>query len=283
MKFIFVGHKGWIASMFLPLLHKAGHTVIIPNERIQDDFNYFEKLLEKYQPNGIICFAGRTHGENMNSIDYLEQDGKLRENIQDNLYAPTLLAILAKKYNIHLTYLGTGCIFDGYSQGSNGFTEEDAPNFYGSSYSTVKGYTDLLMKQFQDNVLNVRIRMPITAQKHPRNFITKILNYPKICSMSNSMTVLPTLLPVLLDMVEKQMTGPINLVNPGTISHNEILELWKEHKDNTITWENITIEEQNEMLKSKRSNNRLDTSKLSSMYPDIPDIKADIMNILLKK
>ena len=41
------------------------------------------------------------------------------------------------------------------------------------------------------NVLNLRIRMPITGEPNARNFITKITNYEKICSIKNSMTVLP--------------------------------------------------------------------------------------------
>jgi len=75
---------------------------------------------------------------------------------------------LCNKYNIHFTYLGTGCIFkydDEHPFGleENGFTEESMPNFFGSSYSTLKGFTDRLMKFFKDSVLNLRIRMPIQA------------------------------------------------------------------------------------------------------------------------
>ena len=36
-----------------------------------------------------------------------------------------------------------------------GFLESDKPNFFGSSYSTVKGFTDQLMHLFNDNVLNL--------------------------------------------------------------------------------------------------------------------------------
>lgn len=55
---------------------------------------------------------GRTSGPGCNSIDYLED--KLKENINDNLYSPLILSLLCDYYKIHLTYLGTGCIFDGY-------------------------------------------------------------------------------------------------------------------------------------------------------------------------
>jgi len=65
------------------------------------------------------------------------------------------------------------------------------------------------------NVLNVRIRMPITADLNSRNFIIKITTYNKICSVSNLMTVLSELLPLMIDMeVNNKITGTINLTNP---------------------------------------------------------------------
>ena len=137
------------------------------------------------------------------TIDYLEQEGKVKENVRDNLFSPISLALLCNKYDMHFTYLGTGCIFSYTEDKSKMFTEEDLPNFFGSGYSTVKGYTDRLMHLF-DNVLNLRIRMPIIGEDNSRNFITKITSYDKICSIPNSMTVLPELLPIALDMMIKK-------------------------------------------------------------------------------
>lgn len=73
----------------------------------------------------------------------------------------------------------------------------------------------------------------------------------------------------------------LNFVNPGIISHNEILELYKTQIDPSLTWNNITIEEQNNLLQSKRSNNHLDTNKLLSLYPNIPNIKDAITNTII--
>ena len=70
------------------------------------------------------------------------------------------------------------------------FKEEDIPNFFGSSYSIIKGFTDRLMHQLDNYVLNLRIRMPISSENAPRNFITKITKYEKICNIPNSMTLL---------------------------------------------------------------------------------------------
>ena len=144
------------------------------------------------------------------------------------------------------------------------FNEKDLPNFFGSGYSCVKGFTDRLMHQFEDNVLNLRIRMPIVGYDNQRNFVTKIKTYAKVISVPNSMTVLPEILPIALDLMGKGVTGTINMTNPGAISHNEILELYRKHVDPTFTWTNFTIEEQNKILAAERSNNTLDTSRSSS-------------------
>ena len=195
--------------------------------------------------------------------------------------------MLCKEKNIHYTYLGTGCIFSydethPFGKEMNGFEETSQPNFFGSSYSVVKGYTDQLMHLFENSVLNLRIRMPITESQNPRNFITKITNYEKICSIPNSMTVLPELLPVALDMLLKNITGTYNLTNPGLISHNEMLSMFQEIVDPAFTWKNFTIEEQNKILSSERSNNFLNTNKLIELYPTIKNIKTSVRDVLLQ-
>ena len=66
-------------------------------------------------------------------------------------------------------------------------------------------------------------------------------------------------------------------------THNEILQLYHDLIDPTFTWENFSIEEQDLILKSKRSNNHLDTSTLESMYPDVPSIREAVVSYLSKK
>ena len=213
----------------------------------------------------------------------MEQPGKLAENIRDNLVGPIILSHICRKHRIHYTYIGTGCIFKydethPYEKEENGFKEKDLPNFFGSSYSIVKGATDQLLGIIEEipTTLNLRIRMPITNIDNPRNFITKITTYEKICSIQNSMTVLPELLPIVLDMMEKQYVGTMNLTNPGLISHNEILTMYKQYVDPNFSWKNFTIEEQRQVLAADRSNNYLDTTRLESLYPNIKNIKESV-------
>ena len=271
MKVIIYGHKGWIASYIIKYFDSMNLEYFCSEYRVDDESN-IEKEIVKVNPSHMLSLIGRTHGPGYNTIDYLELPGKLHDNIKDNLYSPFILAHFAMKYNKHLTYLGTGSIFNNYDKQ---FTEEDTPNFFGSSYSIVKGFTDRMMHLYEKNVLNLRIRMPITDDLAERNFITKILLYKKICSNENSMSVLPDLIPIMYKMMLDNELGTYNFTNPGTISHNDILTMYKELVDETFTWTNITIEEQDTILMSKRSNNQLNTDKLESKY-NISNIKDSI-------
>jgi 3,5-epimerase/4-reductase len=290
------GGNGWIGSKVVELLQNANIKVIKSLCRA-DDFKMIQRELDLIKNvTHIMSFIGRTHGvynhEVIGTIDYLEKPGKLVENINDNLFSPIGLAEISKKNNIHFTYLGTGCIFEYddqkhiYGNQETGFLEADLPNFFGSSYSIVKGYTDRLMQLlYSDSTLNARIRMPITdEQGSPRNFITKITTYKKVCSIPNSMTVLDELLPVLIEMALNKQVGTVNLTNPGLISHNEILEMYKEIVDPDFTWTNFTMEEQNQILASKRSNNCLDTMKLTnttlSLKNPVSPIKDAVRSVL---
>ena len=285
MIILLYGHKGWIGQQFCRLLDNTqSHTIILGNARI-DNTNDLVKEIDKCNPTHIISFIGRTHGEingkQYPTIDYLEQPGKLVDNIRDNLFSPLSLALICKEREIHYTYLGTGCIFTYIKNKEDvGFQENDLPNFTGSGYSTVKGFTDRLMHQLENNVLNLRIRMPIIGEDNPRNFITKITTYDKICSISNSMTVLPELLPLVINMMENSQVGTINLTNPGSISHNEILTMYKKYVDPNFQWKNFSIEEQNNILASERSNNLLDTTLLKKLYPNVKDIHSAVRDLL---
>ena len=290
-KILIYGSNGWIGSQFKKFLRENTKYIIIDGLVRLDNMEELGKEIKEVLPSHIIGFTGRTHGKIgdkvYSTIDYLEEEGKLVDNIRDNLQGPLNLSIISKKMGIHYTYLGTGCIFEydlGHPFGKevNGFTEECKPNFFGSSYSIVKGFTDKLLHNFEESVLNLRIRMPITEDNNPRNFISKITKYSKICSIPNSMTVLPDFYPIILDLMEKDFKGTLNLTNPGLISHNEMLEMYKEIVDKDFTWENFSIEEQDTILASKRSNNFLDTSKLEEMYPEVLGIKYSVRKILLE-
>jgi hypothetical protein len=86
---------------------------------------------------------------------------------------------------------------------------------------------------------------------------------------------------LVFDMMMHNITGTMNLTNPGTISHNEILSMYRELVDPSFEWQNFTETEQRVVLDSDRSNNCLDTRLLESLYPDILGIKDAVRKCLI--
>lgn len=276
LSWLIYGYKGWLGSKLIKLLKKYDQKIIFPSKRLNNEDLITE--IKFINPDRIICIVGRTRGPNIPNIDYLEQEGKLYENIRDNLFSQLNLSFITQKLKIHTTIVSTGCIYS-YSNKKKKFLENDLPNFFGSSYSVVKGFNDRLLKNFS-HILSLRVRMPITENIDPRNFITKLTKFEYIYSVPNSMTVIPEMLPILLDMSSKKITGTFNFTNPGTISHNEILQLYKEIVDPSFKWKNCDEKQLKKIIKAERSNNELDASKLKNLYPNLSPIKESVKTVL---
>jgi len=273
---VFGGASGWIGQMVVGLLQEQGKPVHVAQARIEDRAAIVKEIEER-KPKYILNCAGVTGRPN---VDWCE-DHK-QETIRSNVIGTLNLCDVAFTYNIHVTNFATGCIFE-YDEkhplGSGiGFTEDDEPNFSASFYSKTKGVVEKLLR-FYPNVLTLRVRMPISDDLSPRSFITKISKYAKVVNVPNSMTVLHDLLPVAIDMTEKGILGVINFTNPGAISHNEILDLYKKYIDPKFTYTNFSLEDQAKILKAGRSNNELDTTKISVLYPSLPHIKVAIIGV----
>ncbi len=272
---IFGGKTGWIGQKLVRLFTEQNYKVICAKGRLENRLE-LEREIDAANPDCIINAAGVTGRPN---VDWCETHQ--RETIRANIIGALNLADVACDYNIHVINLGTGCIYEydeDHSIGGRGFTEADEPNFAGSFYSKTKIFLDSMLQSYP-NVLNLRLRMPISDDLHPRNFVTKITSYKKVINVPNSMSILHDLLPLIPQMAERRLTGNYNFVNPGAISHNEILDLYKKYIDPTFTYANFSIEEQNRILASKRSNNTLDTAKLLKEFPFVPPIKVAMVEM----
>lgn len=276
MYLIYGGERGWIGQQLVALLKAQGKPVAVGKARLENRSD-IEKDIAEFKPTRIINCAGVTGRPN---VDWCE-DNK-QETIRANVIGTLNLNDVAFQHGIHVTNFATGCFFEydtKHELGSGvGFLEEDEPNFKGSFYSLTKGIVEGLLKNYP-NALVLRVRMPISDDLSPRNFITKISKYQKVVNIPNSMTVLYDLLPVGLDMSEKELKGIYNFTNPGVISHNEILDLYAKHIDPNFKYTNFSLDEQAKILKAGRSNNELDATKLSKEYPQIPHIKDSMVKV----
>jgi len=279
-KFLIFGKSGWIGGLLGNLLTKMGHKFEYASARIQDRSALIAEL-ERVQPTHVMNAAGLTGRPNVDWCDLHKQ-----EVIRVNFVGVMNLVDVCYERNIHVTNFATGCIFE-YDEAHPeysgiGFTEEDKPNFGGSFYSETKGMVEPLLKDYP-NCFSLRVRMPITADlANPRNFITKIASYEKVVNIPNSMTVLDEMLPIAIEGAKRGLAGIYNYTNPGVITHNQCLELYREYIDPSFTWKNFTLEEQAKVILTARSNNELDCTKLKAEFPELLGIKESLIEYVFK-
>ncbi|ONI34006.1 hypothetical protein PRUPE_1G458500 [Prunus persica] len=280
LKFLIYGRTGWIGGLLGKLCKDEGIEFEYGKGRLEDRKSLLEDIT-RAQPTHVFNAAGITGRPN---VDWCESHKT--QTIRTNVVGTLNLADVCKDQGLLMMNFATGCIFEydkEHPLGSGiGFKEEDKANFTGSFYSKTKAMVEELLKEY-DNVCTLRVRMPISSDlSNPRNFITKIARYDKVVNIPNSMTVLDELLPISIDMARRDCRGIWNFTNPGVISHNEILEMYRDYIDPTFKWQNFGLEEQAKVIVAPRSNNDLDASKLKTEFPELLSIKDSIIKYVFK-
>ncbi|KAH9610651.1 hypothetical protein KSS87_002966 [Heliosperma pusillum] len=280
LKFLVYGRTGWIGGLLGQMCEKQGIAYEYGKGRLQDRASLIADI-QNVKPSHVFNAAGVTGRPN---VDWCESHKP--ETIRTNVVGTLTLADVCREHGLLVMNYATGCIFEydaAHPLGSGiGFKEEDTPNFAGSFYSKTKAMVEELLKEF-DNVCTLRVRMPISGDlNNPRNFITKISRYNKVVDIPNSMTILDELLPISIEMAKRNLRGIWNFTNPGVVSHNEILEMYKNYIDPSFKWANFTVEEQAKVIVAARSNNEMDASKLKKEFPELLSIKESLIKYVFE-
>ncbi|XP_050377229.1 bifunctional dTDP-4-dehydrorhamnose 3,5-epimerase/dTDP-4-dehydrorhamnose reductase [Argentina anserina] len=275
LKFLIYGKTGWIGGLLGKICQAQSISFEYGSGRLENRSS-LEADLAAVKPTHVFNAAGVTGRPN---VDWCESHKV--ETIRANVVGTLTLADVCRERGLVLINYATGCIFEydqAHPEGSGtGFKEEDTPNFIGSFYSKTKAMVEDLLRNYE-NVCTLRVRMPISSDlQNPRNFITKIARYDKVVNIPNSMTILDELLPISVEMAKRNLTGIWNFTNPGVVSHNEILEMYKQYIDPSYTWKNFNLEEQAKVIVAPRSNNELDASKLKKEFPELLSIKESLI------
>ncbi|KAF8471682.1 hypothetical protein BDZ91DRAFT_653019, partial [Kalaharituber pfeilii] len=262
---------GWVAGHLKKLLESQGKEVF--TTIVRKLLWTLISVLEEIRPTHVLNAAECTGGHN---VDWCEDHKEA--TILSNVIGTMNLTDICFQLGVHCMVYATGCIYQDDEEhpiGGKGFTEEDEPNFSGSFYSFTKAkveavtsghkysHRSYMMKSYP-NVLILCLRMPVSDDLHPRNFVTKLLpTYEHVVDILNSNTILTDLLPPSIPLAEHNETGIYNFTNPGAISHNEVLALFKKYARPSLEWKNFTLEEQRKVIKAERSNCKLDHTKLA--------------------
>ena len=276
--FLVYGRTGWIGGKLGKLLTEQGHKWSYGRARLEDRKALIDDITRSKCTH--MCAAGVTGRPN---VDWCE-DHKT-DTIRANVIGILNVCDVALLNDVHVTNFATGCIYKYDNEhviGGLPFTEEDDPNFGGSFYSETKSYMEMMLRHYP-NVMQCRVRMPIDGDlQNPRNFITKIANYAKVVNIPNSMTVLEEFVPMAIEGALRGLTGAYNWTNPWAISHNEVLELYRDYCHPGFKWENFTEEEQAEVIKAPRSNNTMCDAKIKNAFPQVLGIKESIIKHVME-
>jgi len=270
MKILILG-KGYIGNYLAITEEHINHEIIhiSKSDLNYEDPNIFKDFLEK-EPNKfdwIINCSGYTGKPN---VEACESNKEICYHY--NVTVPLYITKVANSFRIPIIHIGSGCIYDGYSQD---YTEEDLANFgadsqFSSFYSKTKDTFEKLSEHLERYIF--RIRIPFNGIPEPKNYIWKLLHYDNLISQPNSVTNIDDLRTFVYKFIEKQRSlGIYNVTNKGYIEAKEVVEILKSYGLNNPKWTFVSVPEAN--FKVGRSNCILDTSKIENMSIGLPEVK----------
>ena len=227
-----------------------------------------EAAIEAHKPELIINTAAFT---NTAQADLSEKRDAV---FHLNVFGPANLALAARSHGIPWVHFSTGMFFDG-DNGGAGWSETDIPNPDGY-YAWTKAWADGMLLPFTtDGIYLLRIHLPISQLNQERNFINRLIRFPKLVDITSSVTVLEDMLDALDHLVMTKQPGLYNVVNNGVISSFAIAEQLHKQGLRETAPEILTLDELNSMGATQRFP-MLSTDKLRQASFVMPEIQQAV-------
>jgi dTDP-4-dehydrorhamnose 3,5-epimerase len=278
-KLLMYGHRGFLGGYFLEVLSKlpaaAKFDVVLGKARLENRQELADEI-GHVRPDRIVCMAGIAGKPD---ISWCEKNPV--ETIRVNLVGQLNVLDVAsaqKTGPVHCTILTSGGIYE-YDEAhavnsGRGFTEEDEPNFRKLFYYEMRIALERLLKSYP-NALNLRIMYPTVSDvNNGKSLVSKLIKYQQIKSIPISISMLDDLWPVAVHMLQRGVLGTFNFNNPGTISHDQILQLYKEHVSPGHTWTSVPFD-------SSRPAAELSAAKLLSYGYQVPSVYESIKALMI--
>ncbi len=264
-----LGGSGYVGQAYQALLKRKG---IAYRNLKRSDVDYtnasvLRSALEKDRPEFLINAAGYTGKPNVDACEIHKA-----ECLLGNAVLPGVIASACEAVGVPWGHVSSGCIYSGDGPGPRGFTEEDTPNFtfrtnHCSFYSGTKALGEEVLAG-HPNVFIWRLRIPFDGVDNPRNYLTKLMRYPRLLEATNSISELNEFVEATLACWTKRVPfGTYNVVNPGRVTTKEVVDLIRQ--SGVIQKEFQFFSSETEFMataaKTPRSNCVMDSSKLAGV------------------
>jgi len=265
---ILFGSTGYVGSEFAAQLKTARiPTFFWPNTHTTT----FSDLQKWYKNAGCpiidcaINAAGYTGKPNVDACEFNKAHA-----IHGNIVWPTVLTDWCIVNDITLGHVSSGCIYSGKKSNGDGFTEEDEPNFTWtqnncSFYSGTKAMAEQIVGKWEKSYI-WRLRIPFEQYDSVRNYITKMLRYPKLLEAENSISNKQEFVSACIETLNRKVPrGIYNITNTGYITTSDLIKKLQQTIAKYRKFELIDeIELYRHFAKTPRSNCVMDNSKLLS-------------------
>lgn len=279
-----LGGSGYVGQAYQALLTRKG----IPFRNLRraeldySDPALLAAALRRDRPEFLINAAGYTGKPNVDACELHKG-----ECLMGNAVLPGRIAQACAEAGVPWGHVSSGCIFTGARADGSGFTETDAPNFTFrqdncSFYSGTKALGEEVLAG-QPQLYVWRLRIPFNEVDNPRNYLTKLMRYPRLLAATNSISQLEEFVAATLACWEQRVPfATYNVTNPGQITTHEVVALIERSGVHPKHYEFFASEADFMKIAAKtpRSNCVMDSAKLASVGIRLTEVHAAVEQAL---
>jgi dTDP-4-dehydrorhamnose reductase len=250
---VLLGGTGYVGGQFAQHLKARGIEFVAPTRAELDytQFTVLHEFLKKTRAEFLINAAGYTGKPNVDACEIHKAD-----TLQGNTLFPAAMAHACASLNIPYGHVSSGCIYSGAKVTSGGetrverdltrpelqvllrknpgafqgFNETDEPNFTFrqgpcSFYSGTKALAEEALRGVGQGYI-WRLRIPFDQFDSPRNYLSKLRNYPKVYDNVNSLSHRADFVAGCVALWQKRAAyGIYNVTNPGFVTSRQVVEM----------------------------------------------------------
>jgi dTDP-4-dehydrorhamnose reductase len=220
-KILLLGKTGYIGSQFHEEIIKRGwdyHAV----SRKEHDYTWNEELIPllRNDIHFVINCAAFIPKESVRLCDNFPE-----ETIKANVVFPSTLSTLCSQFSIPVAHISTGCLWDDGQEHNEGDLPQRAFKGYCGFYVGTKWMSEQEVRNTNHNHYVWRVRLPFGEVDNDRNYLSKLVRFPKVWDHNNSVSHRGDFVKACLDLWQLRAPfGTYNVMNPGSVRAVEIVE-----------------------------------------------------------